>query len=509
MTGAIVGIDAGTSGIKVAAFSETGRLLHREERSASPISRNPGWVELDLEAYWTAVVSALRAVNEQLDNVIGVGISTTAPTTVLFDRDLEPMRYGLTYLDNRAADELDGIVSVFGSPEEYFRKIGNRLGVSTCAASNLRWLSKNDSEVWAGVRHFGYLNSFLCQRLTRNVGVDWTHASFSGLYGLSSGPREWAAELAEAYGLSREILPRIHAPHEPIGHVEDQAASETGFPRGVPVAIGCADTAAAAFGLGLTNGGDAFESVGTSGVLTYVLDQPEFDAVFLNRRHVVDKRWLAHGAMSMAGGALSWAQTNMWPEISSVCELEGIAAKAPAGANGVVFLPYLSGERSPIWDPNARGGWVGLTRTTERSDMIRAVFESGAYAMRQIMERAYQSWGIELSDLIAVGGGTKSALLNQIKADVLALRYRPRENPDAAAFGAALLGGIAGDLFNGPEDPAIPRLDEAGEYFPPQSEEARSAYDEVYGIYASLYPALSESMHAISAFCVNNRPNKR
>ena len=255
---------------------------------------------------------------------------------------------------------------------------------------------------------------------------------------------------------------------------------------------------AAALAVDFVQPRSAFESMGTSGVITFCLDTPDFDDSFLNRCHVVPGLWLAHGAMSTFGGALAWLRHKIWPETSSFAELEELAAESLPGANGVLFLPYLSGERSPIWDSNASGCWVGLRLDTTKADMVRAVFEGGAYGLRQILSRGERHWGWKPDTLLSVGGGTRSRIWYQIKADILDVCYLPADLPDATAMGAAILGGIASGAYRGIDDPQLPKVETPRETVRPGCPKHRKVYDEMSRIYDDLYPALKTGMARIA-----------
>ena len=497
MKDVLIGIDAGTSGVKVAVFSPDGTLLRKEQRSISILTSANDRAEVDLDQYWDKVCQALRVAVADVQTVAGIGLSTTTPTTVLFNKSLKPVGNGILYMDNRAAGELLEVELFFGGRSAYFRRMGNRLSVSTCAAVNLRWIMENEPDRWDSAAHAGYLNSYLAAKLTGETGIDYTTASYSGLYPLPENNDCWSEDILDFFGLNDGKLLPLISPSSCVGRTTGDARQQTGLPEGIPVAMGSADTAAATFALGLKNGGEAFESAGTSGVITFVLDKPNFNQAFMNRRHVIDNRWLAHGAMSMSGGSLLWAQSNIWPELKSVAELEKEALLSPPGAGGIVFLPYLAGERSPIWNPDASGTWFGLTRNTGRPDMIRAVFEASAYAMRQLMEEARKTWGWYPETIMGVGGGVQSSLWNRIKADVMSVRYATSENSDAAALGAALMGGIAGGMFADTGDSAIPRLESYGQPLEPDKA-VKDVYHRMFDIYTSLYPRLESSMRTLA-----------
>ncbi|WP_300271678.1 FGGY family carbohydrate kinase [Halomonas sp.] len=501
MSKVLLGIDAGTSAVKVCAFTPEGQLRAKAQRAVSLVTNQPRWAELDLERYWQLVIEAVKEVADQVDEVSGIGFATTCPTLVLLDKALNPVRLGVSYLDNRACESLQGLAERLGGEDAAFVATGNRVSSSTFSAATLNWVMEHEPEIWARVRHVGFLNSFLAARLAGALATDPTQASYSGLFCVREPGTNWDDELLDAAGISADKMVPIRPPEEAVGGVSPAAARLTGLHAGTPVATGAADTAAAAFALGINQARTAFESVGTSGVVTFCLDEPVFDKVFLNRRHIIPGLWLAHGAMSTVGGALGWIHKEVWPELNSLDKLEELASESPPGANGVVFLPYLAGERSPLWDPNASGAWIGLCLGSQRSDMIRAVFEGTAYGLLQNMRLAEQQWNWRPHRMLSVGGGARSRFWLQIKADILGIEFSQLDTTDAAALGAALLGGVAGGVFNGVEDPRLPIAHfERGTILPSRDERCLETYRRMAAIYDGLYPALADSMVSLDSF---------
>ena len=497
MTDVLLGIDAGTSSIKVCAFDGAGKLLAKGQRSVPVVTPFPLWAEIDLERYWELVTEAIKDVTVRVGPAAAIGLSTTCPTTVVLDQDGNPLRAGIVYLDGRA-DEL--VKEVTGSEAAAYQdRTGNRASPSTCWAANLLWLQRHEPSLWQRVRHVCMLNGFLGLRLTGTLGLDPTQASYSGLMDVRSPQPCLSNDLLGLWQVNAELIPPLRSGAELLGGITTAAAARTGLAAGTPVSLGVADTVAAAFAVGMRDSGDAFESVGTSGVITFCLDRPDFDPCFLNRYHILPGRWLAHGAMSTLGGCFGWLQSKVWPEVRSLPELERMAQESVPGASGLVFLPYLAGERSPIWDAEASAAWIGLRLAHTRADMVRAVFEGAAFGLRQILERAEAQWNWHPAKLVGVGGGAHSRFWAQIKADVLQLEYGMAEFTDASALGAALLGGIASRRYSGLDDPSLPAIRVASQYIKPGSPERRALYDHQFSVFASLYPLLAPSMHSLAA----------
>ena len=411
------------------------------------------------------------------------------------DNKLKPLRHGITYLDNRASNELEDYSKNFDSMEQYFSITGNRLALSTCSMSNLLWIKNNESDNWLRTKHVGMLNSYIAAQLTGKVACDWTQASYSGVFSIHR-PKLWNPDLIHLLGIPESILPEIVSPCEKLGRLTESASIMTGLPQGIPIAVGSGDTAAAAIGVGLKKTDTAFESVGTSGVLTFLLDKPKFDPIFMNRCHVVPGQWLAHGAVSLMGGSIDWLLKNIFTDIGSYGELEQLAILAQPGANGVVFLPYLSGERCPIWDHQAVGNWYGLTLYSQKQDLIESVYESGAFALRQILDYARLKLDYRINSVIAVGEGIKSNHWNQIKSDVLNVEYRPTDYSDATAYGAALMGGIAAGVYSSISDPELPVLNVSKDVYNQRDINTLEALNSSYDKFCKLYPALRDIMHS-------------
>lgn len=501
----LLGVDAGTGVLKVCAFSLAGEVLAKAQRTVQLITPEPSWAEIDAEHYWQLVASAVREVTANCGGVAGIGVAATCPTTVFLDEKYRPLRPGILYLDRRSNEPVRAFAGRNGGGRELFRRLGNHPFSSTCWLGNLAWVREHEPEIWKKTRHAGMLSSFIIHRLTGEFVLDRTQASYSGAFNVCRPGEGWQDDLLGAWRVDADMLPRLGMSHETAGEVTERCAGELDLPPGAPVAFGSGDTAAAAFAVGLREGGDVLETAGTSGVMTFCLDTPDFDEAFMNRCHIFPERWLAHGAMSTLGGAFAWMKNKVWPEAVSVAELELMAAESPAGANGLVFLPYLAGERSPIWDPDASGAWIGLRLDSTRSDMVRAVFEGAAYGLRQMVERAEAHWGARPKRVLSVGG-PRSRFWAQLKREVTGLEFQPAEKPDAVAWGAALLGGIAGGVYMGPEDPDLNFIATSRSPLPAGRSgharagdiERKKAYDKAFRAYEALYPALKPVMHDLA-----------
>ena len=498
--GLFVALDVGTSGIKAGLFAADGSCHGRCRTPLRLLSSRPGWSELDLEQLWSAVSGSIRQVlasPEARSSVLGIGLSVTSPTVVIAGPDGEPLANAPTYVDVRARHRLERIRASVGGEEGYRRLTGNGLHLALCSAATMLHLVDEARSSGHRPSRAGHLNSFIVGRLTGRWVMDWTNASYTGLVDLRS-PERWSAEACEALEFPEELLPELVAPWEQVGGLSAEAASELGLDPSVVVAAGAADTACAAYAVGCDEDGGAFESCGTSGVLTTCHSRPPDNPLFMHRSHILPDRWLSHGAMSAVGAAVRWLKEEVFygeEDLSDSGEdyewVNVEAQKSDPGAGGVVFLPYLFGERTPVWDPDARGAWVGVSATTGRHHLIRAVLESAGYGMRQLLEIEEGCYGREIREILVVGGGARSRPWTGMKADITGRRYLRTDEVEASSRGAAMLAAVGASAHE--DARAAQRAVGAPEAEPvePTTDPAvREVYDRRYRVFLGLYPAL-------------------
>ena len=494
--GVIIGIDAGTSKIKTSLFTLEGTLLRELSADVTLMYPAHDRAEIDVEIMFANLFKLLRDLVVGYESQVkAIGFSVASPTLILFGHGLQAMRPGIVYLDNRSIAQVERGVEKFGGPDKYFERVGNNPSPSTCVAATLNWLQEHEPENWAQTYKIGFLNTYLAAQLTGEIAVDPTVASYSGLLDVHK-PDGWDEELVELFGINPEILPEVVPSYSKMGELHKSMADALKLPAGISVALGGADTAVTSFALGLQKHGDTFQSMGTSEVITFCLDTPKFSPAFMNRCHVIPGLWLSHGAMSTAGGAIGWLLKSMFTEFKSEMELEELANQSPYGSNGVVFLPYLCGERSPIFDPRASGVFFGLNITTNKADTVRSVYEGVAYGMQQIFNIGREKWGIKPEFIKCVGGASKSVMAVQLRADALATEIRTIEADSTASYGAALLGAVAAGIFTLDQ---VPYLTAYGKVVKPNTEGV-AHFSKYQKIYSNIYPNLKELMQLHYSF---------
>lgn len=484
----VIGIDIGTSGIKVGAMSKEGVLGYLEYQPYSLLYPQTGWVEIDLEDIWCktkALLSKVWLQVETIGTVDAISLSTFCNSSVFLNEQGKPLYQGIMYLDQRSKAEADWIKTAVG--EDLMDRITkNRLEPGMYTITTHLWFKNNHPDLYEQTYKWGNLSTFILQKLTGCFVMDWTQSSFSGMYDIEN--YRWAADIYEKAGIDREKLPKVVDPCSIIGDLVLPELTS----KNIPVVAGAADTACSTVALGIETN-QLFESVGTSNVLTVCTDQPAIlDKRFLNRCHVVKNRWLSHGAMSFPGAAIQWFYEQfLKPEGYSKDIFEELYKQSTAGANGVVFLPYMQGERSPIWDPNARGVFAGIHLNSTKADLFRAILEGCSFGLRQIFEIIETKYQLQVEGISSIGGGAKNKEWAQIKANVLNKNIHIKDISETGVLGACILASTAIGYFSSLEQAAKEIRNQTIHSVNPEIDQL-STYDQFYQVFTELYPSLKQ-----------------
>jgi xylulokinase len=442
----LLGLDVGTSGVRGAAFDASGARL-AEHAIACPYSTpRAGWAEADPEAWWEAVRAVTRQIETKipLASIDAIGVTGQAPTAVLVDGDARVVRPAILWLDTRADREAKEVDRALG--DGVALKLGGNALHAYYLGAKLAWLRANDGESLERASHVLASHAFVVLRLTGKVTGDYSSASLCApLY--DAGARAWSPAGARAVGIEPRLLPPLFAAHTVVGAVTREASSATGLRRGTPVVAGGGDFAASALGAGVVDEGEACLMLGTAGNLLMPLRDRRFDARLINSHHVGCDRFLTLGG-TLSGALQEWFKSAM-ANGASFETLDAEAAATPPGANGLVLLPYLQGERTPIWNVAARGVFFGLDLSHGRGHLYRAVLEAIALSFRHCQEIVGEH-GVALAEVIAANGGGKSALFRQILCDALGVPLAYVPSGGGTLAGAAVLAGLGvGTLANG------------------------------------------------------------
>ena len=468
----LVGLDVGTTGVKAVAVTPEGDVLARAQERYPLSTPRPGWSEQEPENWFRAGEAALAAVGGE--GAVGVGLSGQMHGLVALDEADRVVRPAILWNDQRAAVECAEIEQRVGL-ERLIGLTGNR-ALTGFTAPKLTWLRKHEPESYARIRHVLLPKDYVRLRLTGERAIDVTDASGTLLFDVAH--RRWSEEVLDALEIPLEWLPEA---------LESPAVSGR-MPGAVPVAAGAGDQAAGALGVGVDRPGAVSVVLGTSGVVFAALPafQADPEARVHAFCHAVPGGWHAMGVMLSAGGSLRWLRDVVAPGVPYevlTAEAEGI----PPGAEGVLFLPYLTGERTPHADPNARAAFVRLGIADGRGTLTRAVLEGVAYGLRDSLELLLEL-GVQPDTGRASGGGARSRLWLEIVASVLGLPIELTAVEEGAAYGSALLGGVAAGVFADVQE-AVAACVRIRERIDP-NERWSEAYEAGYARFRALYPAL-------------------
>jgi xylulokinase len=462
-------------------------------------------VEEDPEDWWRAVCEATRQVlaAEPMarERVAGLAVSAQAPTVLPLSDAGTPLRPAMIWMDRRAEAEVKRLNKILGEGTIY-RVTGNRPD-AFYVAPKLLWLKTHEPQILARTRQFVQVSGYINYRLTGDFSLDSAHAALLQLRHYSKG--EWYEPLFEACGVRPEQFPEVKAGHCLHGEVSAEAAEATGLRAGTRVMAGTVDSAAAALEAGAVEPGVGVEMTGTSSVLIMPNESGVTEAAFIAMPHAIPGIHLLMGAMVASGASLRWFRDQLGEvEVHTAARLKADAfdllteqaAGISPGSRGVIFLPYMAGERSPLWHTNARGVFFGLSLSTPKAALIRAILEGTAFALYHNVEVAGQA-GIRLSEIRTVGGGARSALWNQIKADLLGIPVGLPEAGVGAPFGDAVLAGM-GLAFYPDVRRALRDMVRVTTRFEPNMEN-HSRYQNIYRVYRKLYEHLRNDFDEMAA----------
>ena len=491
----VLGLDVSTTATKAVLLDAEGGVRAVGASEYAYETPRPLWSEQDPALWWQATVAAigdaLAAAGVEGDAVEVIGLTGQMHGLVALDSKDRVLRPAILWNDQRTAAECDLIRELVGR-ERLIAVTGND-ALPGFTAPKLLWVQRNEPEVWSEIAHVLLPKDLVRLRLTGDHAVDRADGAGTILFDLAE--RDWSAEVLDALGIDRAWMPATYEGPEVTGTITEETAAATGLRTGTPVVAGGGDQAAAAVGVGSVEPGVSSLSLGTSGVVFTTTEGPtvEPEGRLHAFCHAVPGRWHLMGVMLSAAGSLRWYRDALAPGVG-FDELVDEAARAPAGSDGLLFLPYLTGERTPHPDPLARGAFVGLTVNHDRAHLTRAVLEGVAFGLRDSLELMRALGLAPSTEIRATGGGIKSALWRQVLADVLGTRIATTSTAEGAAQGAATLAAVGAGWFRSVEE-ACRALVRIGE--PTEPSPDTGAYEGSYRRYHELYPALAPTFHAL------------
>jgi xylulokinase len=493
----LLGIDVSTTGAKALLIDPDGRVVSHATTPLNLSTPKSLWSEQNPKDWWDGIKQSIREVlsaeEVNADHIVAIGLTGQMHGLVLLDEHGEVLRPAILWNDQRTAEQCDEIRDRIGK-ERLIQITGND-ALTGFTAPKVLWVQQHEPEVYARIRQILLPKDYIRYKLTGEYASDRAGGSGTILFDLKD--RTWSSEILDALDIPASALPPTYEGPEVTGRISYEAATGTGLLAGTAVVGGGGDQAAQAVGVGAVQPGIIALTLGTSGVVFATTESPliEPDGRLHAFCHAVPGRWHFMGVMLSAAGSLQWYRDKLVPNVSFdqlVLETEGISA----GSDGLFFLPYLSGERTPYPDPLARGAWVGLTVRHERPHLTRAVLEGVSFGIKDSFTLIQETGLDEIEQVRISGGGARSTIWRQIMADVLNVELVTVNTTEGAAFGAALLAAVGSGFYEDIQDACQSMIQVTGRTVP--DADNAIAYQDYYDIYRDLYPALTSQFAAIA-----------
>lgn len=502
----LLGIDIGTSGTKTVLFDKEGNTI------ASALGEYPmsqpkvGWAEQKAEDWWEATATTIKKVIEKSgvksEDIKGIGLSGQMHGLVLLDKDNEVLRPSIIWCDQRTVKECEQITELVGA--QRLIEITANPALTGFTASKIMWVKNNEPEVYSKVKKILLPKDYVRFMLTGAYATEVSDAS--GMQLLDIAKRNWSDEVLEKLGIDKSFLAPVYESQEVTGYVTEAVAKLTGLSVGTPVVGGAGDQAAGAIGNGIVKAGTISSTIGTSGVVFAYTDKVTIDPKGRVHTfcHAVPNTWHVMGVTQGAGLSLKWFRDNFCLEEKETAELMEVdpyelmnaqAERVVPGCDGLIYLPYMMGERTPHLDPLAKGVFFGLSARHTKRDMLRAVMEGVAYSLKDCME-IIKGMDIEVKEVRASGGGGKSKLWRQIQADLFNTEVVTINSSEGPALGVALLAGVGAGVYSTVEEACNTVIKVISKQEANKSN--TEVYEKYYKIYQNLYPALKEQFKAVA-----------
>ena len=503
----LLGIDIGTSGTKALLCDHAGTPVATATAEHEIASPKPGWSEQDPRDWWGAACKAtkslLRKAKVKKDQVTGIGLSGQMHGAVFLADGEEPLRPAILWNDQRTAVECDEIEHAVGGRQKLIQAVGNP-ALTGFTAPKLLWVRRHEPKVWERTKRVLLPKDYVRFRMTGEYATEVGDAS--GTLLLNVKRRGWNHKVLERLEIDPELLPACYESHEVSGRLTKEAASAMGLQAGTPVVGGSGDQPANAIGTGVVQSGLVSATIGTSGVVFAHAGEPTYDPEgrVHTMCHAVAGKWCVFGCMLSAGGSLQWLRNHLGDKEMREAKRKGVdpyallteeAESAPAGCDGLFFLPYLTGERCPHPDPRARGGWIGLTARHNRAAVIRSCLEGITFGMADVLG-IMDGLNLKIGSIRLSGGGARSAFWRQMQADVYNRKCTVISTEEGPAYGVALLAGVGTGVWRSAPQACRAAIEETATYRP--SKKQAAWYAKLHEQYQRLYPALAGEFERIA-----------
>jgi xylulokinase len=491
-----IGIDVSTTASKALVIDETGNVVASKGHPHNLLTPRPLWSEQDPEDWWQASSAALRDVLQVVpaDQIAAVGLTGQMHGLTALDKNGKPLRPAILWNDGRSAPQCAAVTEKVGAKRLY-QIIGTML-LPGFTAPKLLWVHENEPDIYKEVAHILLPKDYVRYKLSGAFVIDV--ADGSGMSLIDIGKRQWSDEMLAAFDIPRAWLPDLCESPEVCAYVSEEAAGMTGLKAGTPIVGGAGDQPAGGVGNGIVSMGQASLTVGTSGVAYAVSDHyaPEPDGRLHTFCGPMPGTWFHMGVMLSAAGGLRWLHDELVPNMS-YDEINRLAESVSRGAQGLLFAPYLSGERNPHPDPLARGAFVGLTLRHGLPHLIRSVMEGCSFGMRDLLE-LLRALGVNPSEAVISGGAANSPVWRQLTTDIMGIPLYTVNTSEGAAFGAAILAAVGAGAY--PDVPlACAQMVRKVDTIQPDVAGVAD-YERLYPSFRALYPALKDTFTALAQF---------
>jgi xylulokinase len=492
----LLGIDVSTTATKVMLIDESGNIIGVASCEYSIQTPHPHWSEQDPKLWWAGTIEGINEVMIRSDvtskEIHGIGLTGQMHGLVLLDNNGKILRPAILWNDQRTQSQCNKIRSIIGR-DKLIHLTGND-ALTGFTAPKILWVKENEPEIFASAKHILLPKDYIRYRLTGEYATDKADASGTLLFDVMK--RDWSVEVVDALSINKSWLPESFEGTEITGVVTEEAASLTGLLEGTPVVAGAGDQAAQAVGVGAVEEGVTSITLGTSGVVFASTNKPyiEADGKLHSFCHAISNRWHLMGVMLSAAGSIKWFHDTFASDLS-YDELNKEIDKIAVNCDGLLFLPYLSGERTPHPDPLARGSFIGLTLSHSRAHLARAVMEGVAFGIRDCFELIKEVGLSQSSELLVSGGGAKSNVWMYIIASVLNSKLITLKTTEGAALGAAILAGLGTKIWADITE-VVEIVVKQNRITEPNLNDVEQ-YEKQYQIYKELYPSLKNTFNHI------------
>lgn len=494
----LMGLDIGTSGVKVLLLSKNGEVITTATESYPLDTPKSGWAEQNPIDWWEAVVKVINKTisenNVNPNDIMGLSFSGQMHSSVFLDENMEVIRPAILWSDTRTEQQCEEILNKAGGLENLIKKVSNP-ALEGFTAPKILWLKQNEPENYKKVNYVLMPKDYIRYKLTGNINTEVSDAASTLLFDVKN--KEWSKELAQLLDIETNILPPVIESVEIAGKINKSTSQISKLKEGTPVVAGGADNACGAVGSGIIKEGRVMVSIGSSGVVLAQTNNPTADSkgrIHLFN-HAKPNSWYMMGVMLSAGVSFNWLKNSFFDESLDYKKLNKKAAAIAPGSEGLIFLPYLYGERTPHNDANARGVFFGISGRHKQGHFIRSVMEGVTFGLKDSLN-LIKDQNIKVKEIRAIGGGVKSKVWQQILADIMGQNIKLLNVEEGPAYGAAIIAGVGVGIFDSFEN-VSEKIIKVEDEITPIKENVKT-YEKYYKIYQDLYPSLKKEYKKLS-----------